>query len=87
MKKKKRNNEEDDIIEKILEEELPFEGQEKEPTYNYRCQECGYEEEVPAFIVDEMAYLSKIDGIDSSEMPVLECPYCPGGMVYKGKKE
>jgi hypothetical protein len=34
-----------------------------------------------------MAYLSKIDGIDSSEMPVLECPYCPGGMVYKGKKE
>jgi len=45
---------------------------------------------VPVFIVDEMKAIDKLDNLDnlgSLGMPILECPYCPGGMVYKGEKE
>ncbi|WP_143325404.1 hypothetical protein [Carboxydocella sp. ULO1] len=54
MKKKKRKNEMAEIEDLPLDWEFPFEGQKKETYYNYHCQKCGYKEEVPAFIVDEM---------------------------------
>ncbi|AVX21503.1 MULTISPECIES: hypothetical protein [Carboxydocella] len=87
MKKKKRKNEMAEIEDLLLDWEFPFEGQKKETYYNYHCQKCGYKEEVPAFIVDEMKAMDKLDNLGSPGMPILECPYCPGGMVYKGEKE
>ena len=42
----------------------------QEKNYNYRCGECGYEQEVPYFVVDEFAV---IEGLEPGNMPVLEC--------------
>jgi predicted nucleic acid-binding Zn ribbon protein len=46
--------------------ELPFGG---EPIYyKYRCGNCGYEQEVPDFVVDGFA---AVDGLEPGNMPVL----------------
>ena len=44
-----------------------------EEQYNYRCSECGYEQEVPDFVVDEFAFF---DDLKPGEMPKLECGGC-----------
>jgi len=53
--------------------DIPFTVEEKH--YNYRCGECGYEQEVPYFVVDEFA---AIEGLGPGNMPVLECGSCGG---------
>jgi uncharacterized Zn finger protein len=53
--------------------ELPFGGE--TTYYNYRCGKCGYEQEVPDFVVDEFA---AVDGLEPGNMPVLQCGNCGG---------
>ena len=54
--------------------DVPFGGL-KEKKYNYRCGNCGYEQEVPDFVVDEFAFL---DDLETGVMPKLECGGCGG---------
>ena len=47
----------------------------EETYYNYRCPRCGYEQEVPDFVVDEFA---AYDELPLGVMPELECGNCGG---------
>ncbi len=58
--------------------DVPFGGPEK--MYNYRCNHCGYEQEVPDFVVDKFAF---IDDLKPGIMPKLECGGCGGELEYK----
>ena len=51
--------------------DLPFMGE--TTYYNYRCGNCGYEQEVPDFVVDEFA---AVEGLEPGNMPVLQCGGC-----------
>ena len=51
--------------------DMPFGG--KTTYYNYRCGNCGYEQKVPDFVVDEFA---AVDGLEPGNMPVLQCGSC-----------
>jgi len=47
---------------------------EKDSGYaKYRCMNCGYEQKVPDFVVDEFA---AVDGLEPGNMPVLQCGGC-----------
>ncbi|KFD40990.1 hypothetical protein HY02_08730 [Peptococcaceae bacterium SCADC1_2_3] len=47
----------------------------EETYYNYRCSQCNYEEQVPDFVVDELA---AFDELPPGVMPELECGNCGG---------
>ena len=91
MKKKKKQTKktkpkkvEEDLILLEMPEWDSVIGEPEEDQYNYRCQECSYEEFVPGFIIDEFA---EDDERDFFEWPVLECPRCPGAMVFCDNKK
>ncbi|SHK44379.1 hypothetical protein, partial [Tepidibacter formicigenes] len=74
------------------EEAYPFGIETDEKTYRYQCLECGFEEDVPRFIIDEFIeddfFASGCD-IENFEvkMPILICPKCNGELVSKNTDE
>ncbi|MDA8335991.1 MAG: hypothetical protein M0Z41_13590 [Peptococcaceae bacterium] len=72
MDRKKGNQE---WLEELTEFERAILGIGEETYYNYRCPQCGYEQEVPDFVVDEFA---AYDELPPGVMPELECGNCGG---------
>jgi DNA-directed RNA polymerase subunit RPC12/RpoP len=61
--------------------ELPFHSPDhKEEWYIYKCPNCGMEDHVPDFVVDEFAMGQKLK---KGEMPGVACPRCHTKMFFK----
>lgn len=64
-------------------EEDPLGLEEEIQTIRFKCLDCGKEDEVPDFVVDEFGY-----GLEKGEEVEIECPFCGGTMkqARKGPK-
>ncbi|SEN98650.1 hypothetical protein SAMN05192533_1377 [Mesobacillus persicus] len=74
-------NKEQDELNKWLEEEDPFGLDEEIKTILFTCLECGEEDDVPEFVVQEFW----VDKKQNEEVET-ECPKC-GGPMRRAKKD
>ncbi|MGM0878255.1 MAG: hypothetical protein ACQEWV_27005 [Bacillota bacterium] len=73
-----RNKEQDEMSKdllKWLEEEDPFGLNEEIKTLTFKCIDCGKEDEVPDYVVEEFSFDLK----ENEEVEIL-CPFCEGTM-------
>lgn len=75
MGKKKEQDELDKDFLKWLEESDPFGFDEEIKILIFKCMDCGKEDEVPEYVVEEFHYDLK----ENEEVEVV-CPFCNGTM-------
>lgn len=75
MSKRKEQDEIDKALTKMLDEDDPFGLNDDIITVTFKCLDCGEEDEVPDFVVEEFSF-------DLKKGQVVEtvCPYCEGTM-------
>ena len=62
---------------------IPFQPDEPDRYIRFKCKECGFEEDVPDYIVDES--FAPYD-FDESGSPAVLCIKCDGNMIIKRAK-
>jgi len=59
--------------------DMPFGGE--SVYYSYKCKDCGKKHEVEDIVVDAFLAGGKYE---PGQMPMVNCPYCNGTLVYNG---
>lgn len=77
-----KNKEQDDLL-KWLEEDDPFGLNEEIKIITFKCIDCGKEDEVPEYVVEEFSF-----DLEKNEEVEVVCPFCDGTMrqAKKGPK-
>jgi len=70
-----------EIKKKQDEDEIPFGKNEDDELIDFKCKKCGYEENVPDFVVFE-CYTDE-DYDEESGSPIVLCPKCDSNMIIK----
>ena len=60
---------------------IPFNDDKPEEYIKFKCKVCGFEENVPADIVDESFIPEEFDG--ETKSPIVICIECDGNMIIK----
>ncbi|OPZ86666.1 MAG: hypothetical protein BWY74_03580 [Firmicutes bacterium ADurb.Bin419] len=66
---------------KDKEDEIPFDSGEPYKILIYKCKECGFEDEVPDFVVQESYIPEEFD--KETGCPIIMCIKCDGVMIDK----
>ncbi|THE12294.1 hypothetical protein E1I69_11365 [Bacillus timonensis] len=74
MSKNKKQDENEEVL-KWLDEEDPFGLNEEDVFITFKCIDCGKEDEVPDFVVEEFAF-----DLKKGEVVEVVCPFCEGTM-------
>lgn len=76
MSTKKTPDELSKDILKWLEEDDPFGLEEEMIILTFKCKDCGKEDEVPEYVVEDFCV-----GLKDGEEVEIECPFCGGTML------
>lgn len=61
---------------KWLEEDDPFGLEDEMTILTFKCKDCGKEDEVPEYVVEDFSV-----GLNEGEEVEIECPFCGGSML------
>lgn len=74
MSKNKKQDEKQDFL-KWLEEDDPFGLNDEDVFITFKCIDCGEEDEVPDYVVEEFSF-----DLKKGEVVEVVCPFCEGTM-------
>jgi len=66
---------------KVNEDSIPFQPQERDKMIMFKCEKCGFEEEVPDFVAFECYTPEEFD--KKSGSPIVLCIECGSDMIIK----